>query len=352
MAVNVKDSHVLSFGLDGGIDYNNFGSVYTSRNRYGATANIYDHYFGSEFKVRAVVGDSVDDSALITGDWTLPLHTYGTRVDAHYVKANYLIGEGLEFLGLGGDTEIYGFRLVHPLITKKNMNFEISGGYQNKHVESEVSGTLRLDITDTVHVGFNFDNLDRFLGKNIVFFDYRSGRVKPPDDYLWSDTEASPRYSIAKLDLARIQKIYGYTSLLARGSGQYTAEKLLSSEQMILGGYGSVRGHEPASEIGDAGYTLSAELMFAPPFVSDKKLFGLRPSQMFQLAAFYDFGQIYVNDPAPGVRKRATLAGTGGGIRIFYKDRFVFKYDCGFPVNKHDGEDSFIHYFLGSLNFF
>lgn len=44
MTVNVKDSTMLSFGLDGGIDYNNFGSIYTSKNRFGATANIYDHY--------------------------------------------------------------------------------------------------------------------------------------------------------------------------------------------------------------------------------------------------------------------------------------------------------------------
>lgn len=299
-----------------------------------------------------MVGDSVDDSALITGDWRVPLNSYGTRMDANYIKANYLIGEGLEFMGLGGDTEIYGLRFSQPLITKKNKHFEISGGYQNKHVESYISGSLRLDITDTFHVGFSFDNLDRFLGKNIVFFDYRHGHLEPQEEYSWSDTSADASYSIVKLDLARIQKIYGYSSLLARGSGQYSSEKLVSSEQFVIGGYGSVRGHEPASFIGDSGYTLSAELMMAPPFVADKKLFGLRATQMFQLAAFYDFGQIYVNDALPGDVNTQTLAGAGLGFRMFYKDRFVFKYDFGVPINYHAGEESVIHYFLGSLNFF
>ena len=219
-------------------------------------------------------------------------------------------------------------------------------------MESKISGDLRVDTTNTFHVGFNFDNLDRFLGKNIVFFDYRHGHIEPPEDFQWSDTAAAASYSIAKLDLARIQKIYGYTSLLARGSGQYSAEKLVSSEQIVIGGYGSVRGHEPATAIGDSGYTLSAELMTAPPFVADKKLFGQRATQMFQLAAFYDFGQIYINDPDPGVLTTATLAGAGVGFRMFYKDRFVFKYDLGFPVNQHRGELSVIHYFLLSLNFF
>ena len=352
MAVNVKDTGFLTFGMDAGIDYNNFGSIYTSRNRYGATANIYDHFWGSKLKIRGVVGDSIDDSALITGDWDVPVNRYGTRLLANYVAANYLIGEGLEFMGLGGDTEIYGFKALHPLITRKNKRFEVSAGYQHKHVESKISGSLRVDATNTFHVGFNFDNLDRFLGKNIVFFDYRHGHLEPQKEYTWSDTAASASYSIAKLDLARIQKVYGYSSLLVRGSGQYSSEKLVSSEQIVIGGYGSVRGHQPAASIGDSGYTLSAEYMMAPPFVADKKLFGLRVTQMFQLAAFYDYGQIYVNDPDPGVFDTSTLAGAGIGFRIFYKDRFVFKYDLGVPVNKHDGEQSVIHYFLGSLNFF
>lgn len=352
MAINVKDSNFLTFGLDGGFDYNNFGSIFTSRNRFGATANIYDHFWGSQLKVRGVVGDSVDDSALITGNWDVPLNRYGTKLAAHYVAANYLIGEGLEFMGLGGDTEIYGLKVDHPLITKKNKRLGVSAGYQYKHVETKITGDLRVDSVNTFHVGFNFDNLDRFLGKNIVFFDYRHGHLDPQDEYSWSDPAAAASYSIVKLDLARIQKIYGYTSLLARGSGQYSAEKLVSTEQVVIGGYGSVRGHEPATAIGDSGYTLSAELMTAPPFVADKKLFGQRATQMFQLAAFYDFGQIYINDPVPGVLNTITLAGAGVGARIFYKDRFVFKYDIGFPVNQPGGSGDTIHYFLVSLNFF
>ncbi len=352
MAVNVKDSTFLSFGLDGGIDYNNFGSIYTSRNRFGATANIFDHVWGSHLKIRGVVGDSVDDSALITGDWKVPLNSYGTRMDANYVKANYVIGHGLDFMGLGGDTEMYGFKFTQPLITKKNTRFEISGGYQNKHVESLIAGDIRLDNTKTFHAGFNFDNLDRFLGKNIVFFDYRHGHLDSQKEFSWSDSSAAQSFSIIKLDLARIQKVYGYTSLLARGSGQYSSEKLVSSERIVAGGYGSVRGHAPASTIGDSGYTLSAELMMAPPFVADKKLFGMRVTQMFQLAAFYDFGQIYVNDPLPGEVTSQTLAGTGPGFRVFYKDRFVFKYDFGVPVNNHSGKQSVFHYFMGSINFF
>ena len=352
MAVNVKDTTFITFGLDGGIDYNNFGSEFTSQNRYGATANIYDHLWGSELKIRGVAGDSVEDSALITGDWRVPLNRYGTRAEAHYIKANYLIGEGLEFMGLGGDTEIYGLRFAHPVIAKKNMRFEVSGGYQYKHVENEITGSLRLDKSHTWHAGFNFDNLDRYLGKNIVFFDYRRGWLEPQEEYSWSDTTASSSFSIFKLDLARIQKVYGYTSLLARASGQYSSHNLVSSEQMVAGGYGSVRGHEPASEIGDAGYQLTAELMMPPPFVADKKMFGQRVTQMIQLAAFYDFAQVYTNDPQPGYVHTSTLAGTGAGFRVFYKDRFVFKYDLGFPVNKRDQKEDLINYFLVSVNFF
>ena len=97
---------------------------------------------------------------------------------------------------------------------------------------------------------------------------------------------------------------------------------------------------------------MTAELMMPPPFVADKKIAGQRVTQMFQLAAFYDFGQVYTNDALPGDTNTETLAGAGAGVRVFYKDRFVFKYDFGVPVNKHDAKESVIHYFLCSMNFF
>ncbi|KPA14776.1 Bacterial surface antigen (D15) domain protein [Candidatus Magnetomorum sp. HK-1] len=73
---------------------------------------------------------------------------------------------------------------------------------------------------------------------------------------------------------------------------------------------------------------------------------------MLQFAVFADYGGVYVSDPQQYDYEDKYLTGLGGGIRLFYKDRFQLKCDVGFPIDKQDKEDDAYLYILGNVNFF
>lgn len=353
VVINTQETSEVTFGLNASIDYNNFGSAVVSEDRYGVNLQVIDHNWGSELKVRGVTGNTYEDSTLTTLNLSVPVNNRGTKLVLNYLTGNYVVGQEYADLGFAGKTENRGARVVHPFLKKKNMNADVELGYEHKYAEQEQLGELsHIDELDGGYIGVNFDNLDRFLGKNIASLQYYYGNFHPDDDFTPSRDRLDDPFQRITFNVARIQKIYGYSNALLRASAQYSPDRLPSSEQAILGGYGSVRGHAPSQYLGDSGYNVSAELMFAPPFIADKNLFGQRLAQMVQFALFYEHGGVFNNDAEPGETDTETLSGFGGGVRFFYKDKFTFKYDIGFPVDQVEGQPDHYNYFTGSLTLF
>ena len=140
---------------------------------------------------------------------------------------------------------------------------------------------------------------------------------------------------------------------MLRGFAQITDKRLLTIDMIGLGGYGSVRGYDPALFLGDQGYTISAELMFAPPFLADKTVFGQRLSQLVQFALFADHGQTWrVNAEENDEISDEQLTGYGGGFRLYYKDWFTLKYDLAIPKDNIEGKKDHFHYLQTSFTLF
>lgn len=365
--LNTEESAKLTMALDAAIDWNNYGNAIISRDRYGVKINVVDHYLGSTLEMRGITGHTYEDSALGNLVWTVPLNSYGTKAAVNYLDGTYGLATEEADRGLDGNTRIYGVKLAHPLIKDKNKAVHLVGEYQHKYSDNKFQlQTISRDELATWTAGIELENLDRYLGKNIASLAFTHGRLDPddavpygrlidPNPGVTSYKESKREFQKLALNLARIQKIYGYTNIMLRAGAQYTPDRLVNLEQVVLGGYGSVRGHEPAIYLGDSGYNLSAELMFAPPFIAEKTLFGQRLAQLVQFVAFYDHGNIYITNHTGGVDagpKTAGLSGFGGGVRLFYKDRFSFKYDLGIPVDRLDANADAINYFSGTYKFF
>ena len=350
--VTVKNRLPVKWNLS----YNNLGPELTSKNTYGTNIEISEPFWGSTLSLRGITGDSFDNSGLGYAQYTLPLNGYGTTLTASYLKGLYHAGQELEPLNLEGDTEVYGGELRHPLLTDDRKKFDLFAGYHHKYVKQEIfnqtSGNDRLNV---YHLGFDFDYTDNYLGKNIL-----SGAVFQGD---YQREDGSPFFSPLTLrtdqdftrftlDAARIQKIP--TALkpifILRGHAQYTEERLAPTERTVLGGYGSVRGHEASQFLGDSGYTLSGELMLAPFESLHQKVMGQNLGQMVQLAFFYDHGGVFTSNVEPGEYNSQYLSGGGCGIRLFYKEVLSCKFDVAFPVEKTAVDDDVYYYFLVNLN--
>ena len=345
VVVNTEDSSRMTLGLEVGFDYNNFGTELTSQNRYGTTIRVVDHRFGTITDLRGVMGDTLEDSALGSVDFSVPVGSYGTRVSGSYLYGNYIVGQNFADLGLDGNTSIGGAKASHPLIMEKNQNLTFTAGWDHKKTTNFILDQERsIDELDVFYLTFSFDNLDRFLGKNIFTLGGFFGELDQDQRISPSRDQADRHYEYGTASYARVQKLFGYTNLFFRVAGQASNDRLLPIEQFVIGGYGTVRGYEPSIFLGDSGYTYTAELMFAPPVFAEEAIFGYRVAQLFQLALFYDDGQIFISEPEVDEFTPRHLSGWGAGFRFFFKDRFYFKYDVGFPIIRVPNSDKVYHY--------
>ena len=353
VVVDAKDTGWLTAGINLSLDYNNYGSPLTSQNRFGATMDIVEHRFGSKLYLRGVMGDNVEDAALFLGTYTIPVLQYGTSIELGYLRGNFLVGQNLADLGFDGDTQIYGAKLTHPFIAKRNRSLKFTLGYDHKNSKTKIQEEVtNIDELDAGFITIDYESLDRYLGKNLFSFSSVFGKLNLVQDKPPTRQNPSEHYERLTLSALRIQKLFGYNNLILRGTGQYTNDRLVAIETFVIGGYGSVRGFDPATFLGDSGYTLSAEINFAPPGLTEKMIFNQKVGQVIQLAAFYDYWAVFTNDPLPGERTQSHLDGYGLGLRLFYKKRVTFKYDYAIPVRRVQDQPSAINYFLISLNLF
>ncbi|HJX33912.1 MAG TPA: ShlB/FhaC/HecB family hemolysin secretion/activation protein [Desulfatiglandales bacterium] len=334
------------------IDFNNFGSEFVSKERYGTYIDITDPWWGSTLSLRGVTGNTMDESLLGKADLSVPITIYGTKLNLSYMKGLYVVGQELADLGMDGDTTVYGIGFSHPFIREKNQNLTVSVGYESKNSRIFIKDELEnLDDLNMVYATVDYDSLDRYLGKSILSMGVYRGKLNPSEKYPFSRKIADLDFARYNLTAARIQKIYGNVNFMVRALGQYSSDNLLPIEETGIGGYGTVRGHNLALFLGDTGYSISGELLSAPPFIADKVVFGQRISQMVQFSLFYDYGRVYYTSTLRGEMPDERLQGYGGGVRLYYKDFFTFKFDLARPMKKKAINEKFNYlYFMTSID--
>jgi hemolysin activation/secretion protein len=236
-------------------------------------------------------------------------------------------------------------------LRKKRQSLTFSAGYNNKYAKSYSFNELEnIDDLDVFNVNLEYDSLDKWSGKNLISLGYYWGSLNPGEKPFTRKT-AEHRFRKVYLSAVRIQNVWESINFMLKAAGQVSNQNLLPIEQMAIGGYGSVRGHDTSLFLGDKGFTLSGELIAAPPYLADKILWDQRIKQMVQLALFFDYGRVYLTDPGHGEYNDERLKGHGVGLRLYYKDIFSFKFDIARPTKKKAiGEDSTVFYFFGNIN--
>jgi len=330
-----------------GIDYNNFGSEFISKNRYGFFLDIEEPGMGAIFSFRGVTGDSFMNS-LNSLSASIPINNYGSRFSINALSSQYAVGKDLVALNLNGNTNMVGGEFTHRIYSKKSsVVFHL--GYQRKYSEQGSSDFKLEDEVNVFNLNVDGDYLDSSRRKWIYSLGGIYGNVVEKKDSSPNRNSYSSDFYRLSANLAVIWmwQVVKNVSSLINITSQYTDSRLLPVEEFVIGGYGNIRGHEPSMYIGDSGFTLSSELMYSYRF-SEKPL----KSLLIQFAAFADYGGVFISDLQQFEEKDEYLFGFGGGIRFFYNDYFQLKCDVGFPGKKQDNEDDAYLYVLGNINFF
>jgi hemolysin activation/secretion protein len=146
-------------------------------------------------------------------------------------------------------------------------------------------------------------------------------------DQLRAQSQADYWYGVAELE--RLIRLPRGFSIAAHVVGQYTENRLLPTEQMLAGGYRTVRGYAESAARGDSGLRGTVELNL-PPF----HLFG---SERDTLQSFLFYDGAYLKSTGDFVSEPdQNLHSAGIGLRYTVTDLLDLRLAYGWPL-RHSG---------------
>lgn len=346
--VNVEDRFPLRMAMD----YNNFGSRFVSRHRFGSEISFGNFFIeGSSFSVRGVMGSEPSDFLFGRAFYLLPVNTLGTKLGVSSSGGNFEVGRELAELDIKGKTWSYGISLTHPFIKARFQNLSGEFGFESKDSKQFLLGSLSSrDKIKMLKAGLNYDRTDS-TGRNFISFYLLQGLGDAlggmeNNDPMSSRRGADNRFTKANLNLARLQRISDSFSLLLRSSGVVSTDSLVAGEQFLIGGSDSVRGYPQGEFLGDDGYNVSTELRVSP----------LPNKEIAQMALFVDHGGVSIKNPPVGTKSYRHLTGVGLGLRLNLGNdlnSFNMRFDVGFPVqpSKASSEERPTFYIQAAVRF-
>jgi len=347
--------------LDIGIDYNNFGSDQISRNRYGISIKKTLSYSGIDFSLRGMTGDDIDDSSFGDVKMHIPVNAYGSKLNLNAMSSSYVVGKDFVDLGIEGSTEIYGLNFSHPFIKDRWADLTVSLRLERKYTKNKILSKLR-NIDELVSCNLTVD-YEKVVGKgkNFLSFGTYYGVIDDNNSSPPGRLDYSKEFVRFAIQFMRIHKLeFMNSTILFKADIQYSPNRLLSSEQYSIGGYGSVRGRKASLFLGDSGSNISAEFMFSPSFKKtteeeskERTFWGQKISKLLQFAVFIERGDVIVSKPTEDEDRDDSLLAAGAGVRLMYKDKFNLRLDVGFPLTKRksNDEDSVYAYLIANWNF-
>jgi hemolysin activation/secretion protein len=260
-----------------------------------------------------------------------------------------------------------GIWFSYPIIRTRNLSWYIDAGFDIKDESEDIlSQEIGKDKLRYAHLGTTVQWVDVFNGSNMVslrgytgFATMLNGMDQDYKHTIRHDTDVV--YNKAEIQVYRIQQLpYGFAALL-NGTAQYSPDRLPSSQEISIGGAGTVRGYAQSEFSGDKGLYVNAELRIPLLGLTDLRWrFGERKTvgETLQLAAFYDFGLVRISDPLPGELNydKSQIGGAGVGLRFTYSPYLRFKVDWAKHVNgenPHDpsDKDNGVWYIQGVISF-
>ncbi len=330
VVLRTRDRHPLRLYAG----YEDSGNALTGYDRVLAGVN-WGNAFGRDEQLNYQLSASPDFKKLVahSGSYIMPLphlrHTL--TVFGSYAESQPELAGG--FFALAGRSWQASARYRLPLAARGAWTSEFTAGADFKRSNNNLSfgGTqVFAEETDVVQgiLAFSTRHADRrgtTTGELTLALSpggLTAGNHTPA--YQAARGGARPDYAYAKLEVERVMKLSSTWSWLARGTAQLASTNLLGSEQLGLGGAGSLRGYEEREANGDDGFVLVNEL-HGPAR-------NLGSGGRLDPFVFVDFGVVGRHDPLPVEPGRSTLASAGLGLRYNWRGHLSVRADYGWQL--------------------
>ncbi len=272
------------------------------------------------------------------GGVRVPTGIRNTFLEASYLYSHNDIVDRLEFLNATGESQIGNIGITGNVINEDKNKLTLRGGLDVREHRSYIDDSLETeDHVRRLYAGATYLGIAPEIS-SVILADVKLSKGV---DILGASTKGESQLTRANADPEAyifepsLYLRHDFTqddSLTGYGRGQLSSNKLLSSDTFILGGYGSVRGFQPAQEVGDAGYSFSGD--YQHKFrVTDNSTIGVGP--------WVDGGHVY-NRVSGGTRRSALYsAGLGAELAadLVPVGPTKIRLDWAHPIGKYEFGD-------------
>jgi hemolysin activation/secretion protein len=253
--------------------------------------------------------------------YALPVGKAGDRLRAAFSLAKAKDGANAISQDVGSDSWSANLSWLHPLWRSRRVNSFAQLTLNARQVEQDWTGggqykdevvALRGMISATV--------LDQGQSTN-VWAQVSAGQRGDSAAQL-SRPDASRQFTKINAHAAHYRDLSKHTGLYLSADGQYSKDRLLASEELIVGGAPYGRGYSYAAIGGDRGLVGTAELRAG--FKPKNKLLSF-----VQGYGFFDAGKVW-NRGLPATE----LASAGAGLRLRVGDKTTLGLEAAKPLKK------------------
>lgn len=339
------------------VSVDNYGSPLTGRT-VGTVYLEKNNLLGIGENLHASVRQSAGEGDLtsISAGTELPTGLKNTKLKLDVLHSENEIGGRLSALEASGETNSLTTALSSNLINTRNQKATVDVGVEARtHEATNDRGPIgdARDSKDDIRQAFiNGSYLHRnnhgvFYGaakvtRGIDIFDANS-----KGDVDATNANADPETVIFNPSLyANVFSPFSDGSFKLGLNGQMAGDELLSSDLFVLGGYGSVRGFEPAQETGENGWRYSVQ--YDHNVISGE-------NYEVKAGPFVEGGHVSTKGPVDPVDSSLHSAGLGVEVvaDLIQTGPTKFRFDWAHPIGDYDSPtvDNNVWYFRVSQDF-
>lgn len=272
-----------------------------------------------------------DQVSVMAASYTMHVNDEGRRWSLIFIDSNSNVAT-LGALSVVGKGKIYGTRLTEPLTFTSLSSQSLIAELDYK----DFAQSIQVDTTNTVqtpvsylhfsggYVGAWHTQRFQWTFDTSANFGVR-GLASHTQQFADKRYLASPNYLYLRSDASFGMHLPWDLTAIARLGGQYSADPLISNEQITIGGVQSVRGYLEAEELGDIGGHASFQLG-SPQW----KL--LESRMRLDAFAFYDFARVSTLNPLPNEVPNTELRSLGLGFNFNSFDHVTGTFTWAYPL--------------------
>ncbi len=316
------------------VSVNNYGSKLTGEWLFNGNFQ-YGNLLGLGERYVLNVTGSNDSLFTIQGGIQTPIGIRNLILDASYLHSNSDIGNVFASLGQSGTTNDFRLGLSSALLNTARQKITLRLGFDARHLESDILGGSITQSDDTIRE-FSLDGTYLLrLADTTLFTDLQLVQgcqclgASSPDNPQASVANGDPAPTILRGTLFVRQNLWTNGSIKGLLTGQYSGDTLLASDLFSIGGYGSVRGFQPAESTGNDGLQTSIEV--------DQTVWR-NDDWSVAFGAWFDGGWVWNSVPGAAIDNALYSLGLGAEVHtgITTIGDTALRFDWAHPVGSYN----------------